>query len=379
MVAGQARNGRSSSRHPGDGSPDADDGQADVGDSRDDPAPAPALSPGRAPAMHCVQTPGDLADLLDRAGVARFLEHAASFESDLACLSPEEVLYRGALRAMGYTANTVGFQQLGQALPLATLRAIASDARARGASAALLHVQAALLGVAGLLPGQRGLAIDDQWPLQLEDAWRARAAGLASPLQSGTWKTWRVRPENVPIRRIAGVSQLVSAWSASDPLDRFLDDLVAAERAPKPDLLSARWQARTPDDSFWAHHHDFGKPLPAPQSWLIGAGRAGEIVVNVLLPFGYALGKATSDSALSERALAIYRRYPSGSPNRIVREMAVQVGGADGPKLARGACRQQGLIHLYRHWCDSRDCANCSAHAAAPPGRPISTEAALPA
>jgi hypothetical protein len=326
--------------------------------------------------MHCVQTPGDLADLLDRAGVARFLEHAASFESDLACLSPEEVLYRGALRAMGYTANTGGFQQVGQALPLATLRVIASDARFRGAEATLLDVQAALLGVAGLLPSQRGLPIDPGWPKQLEGAWAACAGGLAAPLPPGTWKTWRVRPENVPVRRLAGISQLVSAWNVSDPLDSLLDDLTVAERAPKPDLLAARWLARTAEDSFWAGHHDFGKPLPAPLRWLVGAGRAAEIVVNVLLPFGYALGQVTSDTALSERALAIYRRYPAGSPNRIVREMALQVGGADGPKLARGACRQQGLIHLYRHWCDSRDCANCSARADAPPGRPARTEAA---
>jgi hypothetical protein len=329
--------------------------------------------------MHCVQRPGDLADLLDRAGVARFLEHAASIESDLACLPPEEVLYRGALRAMGYTANTGGFQQVGQALPLATLCALAADARTRGAQAALLAVQAALLGVAGLLPSQRGLAIDPGWPEQLEDAWAACAGGLASPLPPGVWKTWRVRPENVPVRRLAGVSLLVSAWNASDPLDSLLDDLTVAERAPKPDLLAARWQARTAEDAFWAGHHDFGKPLPAPLPWLVGAGRAAEIVVNVLLPFGYALGQAISDTALSERALAIYRRYPAGSPNRIVREMALQVGGADGPKLARGACRQQGLIHLYRHWCDSRDCQSCAATAATTPGLLVSPDTAQPA
>jgi hypothetical protein len=83
--------------------------------------------------------------------------------------------------------------------------------------------------------------------------------------------------------------------------------------------------------------------------------------VNVVLPFAYALGQATSERVLSERALTLYQRYPSGPPNRVVREMALQVGGAAGPKLARGACRQQGLIHLYRHWCDTRDCARCAA------------------
>ena len=73
----------------------------------------------------------------------------------------------------------------------------------------------------------------------------------------------------------------------------------------------------------------------------------------MLLPFGYALGQATSDRALSARALAVYRRYPSGSPNRVVREMAVQVGGAAGPKLgARGlpaARADPSLPPLVRH------------------------------
>jgi hypothetical protein len=179
-------------------------------------------------------------------------------------------------------------------------------------------------------------------------------------LPAGTWRSWRVRPENVPVRRAAGVSQLVSAWDHGDPLDRLLDDLATAERAANPSTLATRWQARVDEDAFWATHHDFGRPLPAPQPWLVGAGRAGEVVVNVLLPFCYALGQTASDRALSERALAVYRRYPSGPPNRVVREMAVQVGGADGPRLARGACRQQGLIHLYKHWCDTRDCSNCS-------------------
>jgi Protein of unknown function (DUF2851) len=312
----------------------------------------------RAPAIPCVESPSDLAVLLDRAGVARFLEHAATFESDLACLPREEVLYRGALRAMGYTANTRGFEQLGQALPLATLRAVTAGSPG---PARLQRLQAALLGVAGLLPSQRGIAVSEGWPGLLESAWVDQAHALPSPLPSGTWRSWRVRPENVPVRRAAGVGQLINTWSAGDPLDRLLGDLEAAEHATNPMLLASCWQARAEDDGFWATHHDFGRPLAVPQPWLVGAGRAGEVVVNALLPFAYALGQATAEKALSERALSLYRRYPSGPPNRVVREMALQVGGADGPRLARGACRQQGLIHLYRHWCDSRDCSRCAA------------------
>jgi hypothetical protein len=325
-----------------------------------------ALADGRRPpALACVESSDDLTGLLDRAGVARFLEHAATFEGDLACLPPEEVLYRGALRAMGYAENTGGFERLGAALPLATLRSVADGLTGRRR---LRHLQAALLGVAGLLPSQRGIAVADGWPRELETAWAGQAEALAEPLPHGTWRSWRVRPENTPVRRVAGVSELVSAWSASDPLDRLLDDLDLAERSPNPALLATRWQARVPDDGFWATHHDFGRSLPTPRPWLVGAGRAGEVVINVLLPFAYALGQAASDTTLSERALALYRCYPSGPPNRVVREMALQVGGAAGPGLARGACRQQGLIHLYRHWCDTRDCARCTAGPSTPSG-----------
>jgi len=297
----------------------------------------------------------EIGALLDRAGLARFHEHTAAFEGDLACSDPDEVLYRGALRAMGYTANTRGFELLGAALPLATLRAMAGERD----TMRLTTIQAALLGVGGLLPSQRGISVDDPWPRLLEAAWARHASTLATPLAAGTWRTWRVRPENAPVRRAAGLSQLVSAWRVSDPVDRLLADLDVAERAERPTLLAARWQARADDRDFWTAHHDFGRPLATPQPWLVGAGRATEIVVNVVLPFAYALGQASGDAALSERALRLYQHYPSGPPNRVQREMARQIGGEEGAHLARGACRQQGLIHLYRHWCDARDCANC--------------------
>ncbi|MCC7371153.1 MAG: DUF2851 family protein [Chloroflexi bacterium] len=317
-----------------------------------DTAPRP-----RPPELPCVRSEDDLVRLLDRAGVARFLEHAAGFEGDLAALPAEEVLYRGALRAMGYTANTVGFEQLGAVLPLATLQSAASG---RGA-ARLVSLQATMLGMAGLLPSQRGIAADAAWASELEAAWSQHASALPAPLGNGVWRSWRVRPENVPVRRAAGMSVLAAAWTDGDPLGHVLGDLDTAQRSGRTGPLAARWVARVPDDAFWATHHDFGRPLKEPQPWLVGAGRAGEVVVNVVLPFAYALGQARGDQPLAERALGLYRQYPSGPPNRVVREMAVQVGGAAGPKLARGACRQQGLIHLYKHWCDSRDCQRCAA------------------
>ena len=85
-------------------------------------------------------------------------------------------------------------------------------------------------------------------------------------------------------------------------------------------------------------------------------GRVGRFVLPIL----HTLGRVAGDASLADRALDLYRRYPATAPNRVTREMARQLGGEAGAAHARTACRQQGLIHLYKHWCDARDCPNCS-------------------
>lgn len=358
----------------------------------------------------CVPAPEELGALLDRAGLARFHERAAAFEGNLAALAPAEVLYRGVARAMGYTANTAGFERLAEAAPLAVLAEIVADSDAhpsaaraapvprggrhmpddrpthtRGSDHAwsdsaaperfgvgmgydgplgrLVTIQAALLGAAGLLPSQRGLVADERWLHALETAWQVARVHLGAPLPSDAWRIWRVRPDNLPARRVAGLSQLVADLLLTTPPTPaapgfLLADLAEAERARRPARLAERWRVRAADP-FWTTHYDVGRPTSGEHAWLVGAGRADEVAVNVLLPFLDALGRASADAALSERVVALYRAYPSTAPNRVTREMARQLGGPRGATVARGACRQQRLIHLYRRWCDAHDCTTC--------------------
>ena len=304
----------------------------------------------------CLPDSEELGALLDRAGLERFLAKSAQFEGDLACLPPEEVLYRGSLRAMGYTSNTVGFERLGVELPFAALR----EAAGRRSHEQPLTIQAGLLGVGGLLPSQRGIPPRDGWPRRLERVWSDIDGTLNQPLPHSAWRWWRVRPENLPARRAAGLSQVAASWLERDPVDVLLDDLAAAEQLERPTRLAERWRVQA-TDPFWPRHFDFGQAAPSARPWLVGSGRAGEVAVNVLLPFLHALGSSADDPTLARRALGLYRRYPSTSSNRVTREMARQLGGARGAASARGACRQQGLIHLYRHWCGRRDCVHCPA------------------
>ena len=91
-----------------------------------------------------------------------------------------------------------------------------------------------------------------------------------------------------------------------------------------------------------------GEPARLPGYTEVWGGR-------FVLPVLHALGRASGDARLAERTLALYRRYPATATNRVTREMARQLGGPNGAAHARSACRQQGLIHLYRHWWDAHD------------------------
>jgi hypothetical protein len=87
----------------------------------------------------------------------------------------------------------------------------------------------------------------------------------------------------------------------------------------------------------------------------IGRGRAQVVAINVLVPFAAAAG-------VSEAA-GLFERMPGEPSNRVVRYMAEQLGGAGLPdKLRfRGACQQQGLLHLFKVTCAARLCERCPA------------------
>ena len=78
---------------------------------------------------------------------------------------------------------------------------------------------------------------------------------------------------------------------------------------------------------------------------LIGADRASDLAVNVVLPFARAWGNLSRDGGLSTAALALYRAWPPLQENAVTQEAARLLGveGADGKELRRSARRQQGL------------------------------------
>ena len=268
---------------------------------------APAARPLPLAAMP--STVERLARTLDREGDARFFEKVRAFAQELQSQGdPSEALYRGLMGGLGYGGNSPAMTRLAEGLPLRALERALRGVEPEGRRAALAS---ALLRASGLAP-------DDA-------AMRGQAA--LPVLSRADWKLFRVRPTNHPSRRLEGMAAL---------LDRAWDEGLSA------------WAASLIRQGSAAEVRAGLTVASEAGGALIGADRASDLAVNVLLPFARAWGNRTRDAALSASALAIYRTWPALQENAVTGEAARLLGIADARELRRSARRQQGLIRVYR-------------------------------
>jgi hypothetical protein len=314
---------------------------------------------------------GELGRLLERCGTERFEARVSHFEANLTCYRSDQLLYRSIAVALGYSQNRQPFEKLAETVPLEmALAYLRTRTRGDGETGGVgdgetgrqdvrLGLEALLMGAAGLLPSQRGLPCEGgDCAEPLEASWAADGAAWAgASLQPAEWQFFRVRPNNFPTRRVAALAQLLSRW----PADGLAQTLIAMAASVEPRRLPRALEALllgAPRDGYWALHSDFGQSLRRPAD-LIGRQRAAEIAVNVFLPFLAASAAMPSGEDLGKRAREAYPLYPKRGDNELSRYVAAQITGTRRPAVARSACRQQGLLHIYRTWCEVKRCAEC--------------------
>jgi len=270
------------------------------------------------PAQRCPHLAGSRkkADcIIVETGLSRFEQKSARFAQALRADDPEQVLYKGICRALGYAWNTRPFETLAAKVTADMVRSYAA-----GSLPAKYNL---LLGVAGLT--DKGM---NRLPEGLQ------------PMKASNWAIAATRPSNHPALRVAGLCHLLQMYEKAG-LISSLADLVGS--APPREAASVLDRAFTVKE---------GGLFDSPD--LIGTGRAREIVVNAVLPFFVAYGASVNKSQLEEKARHIYSSYPSLQPNELTRYMSGMLGNQ-----ANGACRQQGLLHIYHTWCRTKECPAC--------------------
>jgi hypothetical protein len=295
-----------------------------------------------------------LGKLLSAAGEERFKQKAMHFQAELKQEEPGQVLFRGMMRALGYAKNTKPFEDLADRMPLNSIES----------REGLALKQALLLGTAGLLPSQRWQGKFARGPVlslskekevhELEQIWQS-AGKKVETMRESDWNLSHIYPNNSPVRRIVAQSYLLERYSEEKLLAGILQ---LVQEAPLPKGYHALENGLTvAGDGYWRDHFDFDVSSKTKISALLGNSKAGEIIVNVILPFAFSWGELADEAKLTENAIELYRNYPGLAENCITRHMAKQLCLEDLSDFT--ACHQQGLIHIFRNYCREGRCSQC--------------------
>lgn len=261
--------------------------------------------------------------LLDAAGDHRFLAKSGYFAAILREQNWQQTIYENLLEGLGYRNNQQPFLKLASRASYGALK--------RGVERLPREGRAQALGIwltemSGLSPPVAAS------PGQPQSRTILPRVGFGAPLLSSDWHCFRLRPSNHTRRRIMGAA----AW-----LDRFLDQGLVAGLAGPCGAGSAKGLLA----ALMVPAEVQGQPA------LIGKDRAGDLAVNVVLPFFHALERVHPGGVPSGDPLGFYRRFAKLQDNELIREMKAQLfhpswGESLSTQIANSARRQQGLLRL---------------------------------
>ena len=258
------------------------------------------------------RSPGELARTLELAGEARFLDKSDLFQTLMREQPPQQTLYEGLMEGLGYRHNRQPFVKLAGLAPYDAL------ANAVSSTPSCLRedtLKSWLLLLSGLNPAGELPRVPPP------------DAGFGLPMSPGEWHCFRVRPSNHPRRRIAGAAGLLARLMDSGLVTGLTE--VARDGNPR-ELTRALTVAGGPQE----------------RTAYVGAARAKDLAVNVVLPFlhGHAVWSKQQDSA--PPFLEMYRKYGKLQDNEVLREIGDRLLGPACAGALTTAQRQQGLLHL---------------------------------
>ncbi|MFQ6112760.1 MAG: DUF2851 family protein [bacterium] len=306
---------------------------------------------------------------INEAGERRLTEKAAQLREDLATMSWNQMMYQKVLESLGYSKNQIPFRKLAQLIPF---EMVCQEMHWVTEEVALKKCAALLFGAAGLLPSQNKKTpeILDAETLDyiapLEFLWDQLSHRLEIKfMKEHEWHFFRLRPQNFPTRRIAGMVQLLFKFYRTGFLEGFLR--IFHGNSTKQDKLIAELEAvlMIHAEGFWANHFRFEKAnenlLQTKGSALIGRDRARDIVVNIIFPGLYLYSSESNDGMLNNLIRELFTKYPRLSENSITKAMRYQLFTRQNKKSSaiKSASQQQGLIFLHKLYCRPLKCQEC--------------------
>ncbi|MDE7153403.1 MAG: DUF2851 family protein [Muribaculaceae bacterium] len=243
----------------------------------------------------------------------------------------EEACYITLARALGFGKNSEQFQRLARSLPLAFLRKHRDS---------LTALEAMLMGQAGLLteiPADNPYAV----MLQREYLFYARKFSLDPP--DIQWQTGRMRPHNLPHRRLALLAAIIH--SHTNIFSRIIN---------AADLSGYREIFQVTLSPFWSSNFSFNTsnpPVDKPSSSLTDSS-INSLIINAVVPILHSYGTLYNNPLLRERAIELLEAIP---PERNAPVNLLRTAGLP----CTNAFESQAAIQLRREYCETRKCLRC--------------------
>ncbi len=285
--------------------------------------------------------------LLAMAGEQRFIKKASLFQSQMVLEKPSQVLFRGILRALGYSKNMKPFEELARRLPLSLIEQLEPYNN-------IYKKQALILGTAGLLPSQRKTTVfPSGYKInKLEAIWKD-IGNCKTSMNANDWQLSHIYPNNSPIKRMLALGYMIQRYHKTG----FLKGLLQLVYLSAPGYPSIEEGIIIYGERSLQKQNCLTIPYHIRKTALIGTGKASQIAVNVLLPFAFSWGELACKPEIKKRALDTYLYHQEMADNTVTRHMQTQLGLRDNHVF--NACQQQGLIHLYNDYCKEGKCLSC--------------------
>ncbi len=289
--------------------------------------------------------------ILEQAARSRLARKGSEFEAQARQHGWEQVLWEGLFAALGYKHN---------AWPMRRLAEVLRPGGPGMASRTWTHletVQGRVFGLSSFLssavtrPSTYWRSLWDVW-------WRERHEFEGMELPGSVWRWSGIRPINHPHRRLALAAHWLQMTTLGTQLETWitqrLDQSAAAESLMT--ILQPR-QA----DPYWSKHWTLTSARLERSLPLLGAARATDLAMNVILPWFWVRATLARNDALRARVEERYLEWPAGEDNAVLRLARDRLFGGVRPNLPRTAAIQQGILQVVRDFCDRSDsrCTGC--------------------
>ncbi len=305
--------------------------------------------------------------ILQTAGHKRLQQKSSYFAERYSAVSWDQLLYEGLCQALGYAKNTQPFCTLSRLVPIDLLF---QEMRHTKILSAEKTAAALLFGAAGFLEPHPQAEFTSaeiaEYSRPLIKFWsHLRHVLQIQPMQRTQWQFFRLRPQNFPTRRIAGIAGLITKFQRLGILEYLLHD-IKNDHLSKAEINNNLRQFFTVEaDHYWCDHFDFKMRESSGRSsnlgMLIGKNRAADLVVNIVFPVLLFYAGETGDGKLQNKLLELYSSHPRLQENSITREMLRKTGfrKMPGGDSNYNVCMQQGFLHLAKNSCGANQCNRC--------------------